>query len=386
MSQNSPSQNNQSQNKHDRHSSSAAAKARSQKPPVSQSIASQSGGFRPLPSSIDEKADRLMDQVFGDIERMLERGAQLQLEDMAEPFPPDSSGLELSESTTPTTPNAADVSGLSSQSALALLPKLYPRQLTPTEDWLDQEFTNDQSEQQPDPFLELTQAEKPQAEVSQFPDKLLMVITFIALLITSGIWVFVRHSLSKSSASANVPSATEILQAKQNQEFLTYVQRSMERLDRIAKQEKADGNAVSNHSSASVLDPLYVPLPPPPTVVTIPSVVPSPTARISVSPLPPVAMAPLAPTTPPSVATAPSPSSVPTTIPNIAPTPTYVLIGLLELGDRSAALFEMNGAPQRIQVGEQIGSSGWALVSVSGEEAIVRRNGEVRSMFIGQKF
>jgi hypothetical protein len=56
------------------------------------------------------------------------------------------------------------------------------------------------------------------------------------------------------------------------------------------------------------------------------------------------------------------------------------------LGDRSAALFEINGNTQRINVGEAIGASGWALVSVANQEAVVRRNGEVRSVYVGQKF
>jgi Tfp pilus assembly protein PilP len=75
-------------------------------------------------------------------------------------------------------------------------------------------------------------------------------------------------------------------------------------------------------------------------------------------------------------------------IPNIATTSTYSLVGTLELGDpsRSAALFVINGTTQRVQVGEAIGSSGWALVSVKGDEAIVRRNGEVRSITTGQRF
>jgi Tfp pilus assembly protein PilP len=59
---------------------------------------------------------------------------------------------------------------------------------------------------------------------------------------------------------------------------------------------------------------------------------------------------------------------------------------LLELGDRSAALFEVNGTTQRINVGEAIGASGWTLVSVANQEAVVRRNGEVRSVYVGQKF
>jgi hypothetical protein len=58
----------------------------------------------------------------------------------------------------------------------------------------------------------------------------------------------------------------------------------------------------------------------------------------------------------------------------------------LELGDRSAALFEVNGTAQRIELGEAIGASGWTLVSVSNQEALIRRNGEVRSVYVGQTF
>ncbi|MEL6325448.1 MAG: hypothetical protein AAFQ61_00865, partial [Cyanobacteria bacterium J06626_23] len=73
-------------------------------------------------------------------------------------------------------------------------------------------------------------------------------------------------------------------------------------------------------------------------------------------------------------------------VPNISPSNTHALVGILELGDRSAALFEINGIPQRVYVGEAVGSSGWSVVSVSNQEVIVRRNGEVRSVYIGQQF
>jgi hypothetical protein len=58
----------------------------------------------------------------------------------------------------------------------------------------------------------------------------------------------------------------------------------------------------------------------------------------------------------------------------------------MELGDRSAGLFEINGVARRIRIGQTIGSSGWTLVEVKDGEAIIRRNGEVRSIFVGQKF
>ncbi len=68
------------------------------------------------------------------------------------------------------------------------------------------------------------------------------------------------------------------------------------------------------------------------------------------------------------------------------PTTSHVLEGLLELGEKSAALFKVNGVSRRVQKGESIGASGWTLVDVANGEAIIRRNGEVRSIFAGQKF
>ncbi|MBD2353055.1 hypothetical protein H6G41_00200 [Tolypothrix sp. FACHB-123] len=67
------------------------------------------------------------------------------------------------------------------------------------------------------------------------------------------------------------------------------------------------------------------------------------------------------------------------------PLPTHILEGIMELGNKSAALFKIDGSTQRFAIGESIGSSGWTLVDVSNGEAIVRRNGEVRSIYTGQK-
>ncbi|WP_298920762.1 hypothetical protein [uncultured Nostoc sp.] len=69
----------------------------------------------------------------------------------------------------------------------------------------------------------------------------------------------------------------------------------------------------------------------------------------------------------------------------IADTPASTLEGLLELGNKSAALFKIDGVTRRINIGESIGSSGWTLVDVSNGEAVIRRNGEVRSIYAGQK-
>lgn len=69
----------------------------------------------------------------------------------------------------------------------------------------------------------------------------------------------------------------------------------------------------------------------------------------------------------------------------IATAPSNTLEGLLELGNKSAALFKIDGVTRRINMGESIGSSGWTLVDVSNGEAVIRRNGEVRSIYAGQK-
>lgn len=68
------------------------------------------------------------------------------------------------------------------------------------------------------------------------------------------------------------------------------------------------------------------------------------------------------------------------------PVSSHILEGLLELGEQSAALFKVNGVTRRIQKGESIGASGWTLVEVANGKALIRRNGEVRSIFAGQKF
>ena len=86
---------------------------------------------------------------------------------------------------------------------------------------------------------------------------------------------------------------------------------------------------------------------------------------------------------PPAPATAPPEQQA---IANPTPATSHTLVGILELGDRSAALFEINGVARRIYVGESVGASGWTLVEVVNQEAVIRRNGEVRTIFVGQQF
>ncbi|MEM7554460.1 MAG: hypothetical protein AAF378_10235 [Cyanobacteria bacterium P01_A01_bin.84] len=62
----------------------------------------------------------------------------------------------------------------------------------------------------------------------------------------------------------------------------------------------------------------------------------------------------------------------------------HELKAVMDWGDKSAAIFKVEGADLQIRKGEAIGSSGWTLVEITGKEAIIRRNGEVRSIQAGQ--
>jgi hypothetical protein len=62
----------------------------------------------------------------------------------------------------------------------------------------------------------------------------------------------------------------------------------------------------------------------------------------------------------------------------------YTLVGAMELGDRSAALFELNGITQRYRLGESIGSSGWILAEISQGQIVLHRGGEMRSVVLGE--
>ncbi|MEO0769655.1 MAG: hypothetical protein AAFY72_09505 [Cyanobacteria bacterium J06649_4] len=89
--------------------------------------------------------------------------------------------------------------------------------------------------------------------------------------------------------------------------------------------------------------------------------------------------------TPSVTAVAPTNSAV-TQLSDVTPESELVLVGVLNLGSRSAALFDIDGSSQRAYVGDRIGLSDWTLVSVNGQDVVIRRNGEVRSVYIGQRF
>jgi hypothetical protein len=96
------------------------------------------------------------------------------------------------------------------------------------------------------------------------------------------------------------------------------------------------------------------------------------TLPIQTLPMPPVAIAPSGIT-----ATEGAPIDL----------PLPVLTGVLQSpGGRSSAIFQLNSASVSVAIGESLGSSGWTLESVGESSAVIRNNGQVRTLSVGGVF
>jgi hypothetical protein len=64
-----------------------------------------------------------------------------------------------------------------------------------------------------------------------------------------------------------------------------------------------------------------------------------------------------------------------------------VLVGLIELEDKSTiALFKVNKLTEKVRIGEEIGVSGWSLLSINQNQAVVTKKGKTIRVTIGEKF
>ena len=69
----------------------------------------------------------------------------------------------------------------------------------------------------------------------------------------------------------------------------------------------------------------------------------------------------------------------------ISPLP--VLTGVMQSpGERSSAIFQINNASVSVEIGESLGSSGWTLASVGASTAVIRNNGQERTLSVGGVF
>ena len=335
-------------------------------------------------------ADRLMEELFADVERMLDRGVDLSEPPEPPKQPPASDPAQFSFNLRSSEDASSEPAGL------ILAPKLTPRPSI---------LAQAESEEELADLAELMaeiQADPTAEKLTKTLNKLMLGLLVTAIAAGGSAWYFRDRLLPLTAfvksaitpAPVAIKSAPIDLQQQQDENFLAYVGRSLDRIERDAKQQRAASaiagtGAMPSPSVAAPtgLERIYVPVPQPPQIALSnpPAIVPQPFPQTSFpqTSFPQTSVSSSVPTQP-TVATAPA--TAPSTTPNIAVANNHTLIGILELGDRSAALIEVNGTPQRIQIGEAIGASGWILVSVKNQEAIVRRNGEVRSIYVGQQF
>jgi hypothetical protein len=226
-------------------------------------------------------------------------------------------------------------------------------------------------------------------------DRLLLGVGCISVVISMALWLLYQESHRQRPAAQTVPAPTE-----QVSPFADYAQKT---IDRLSQQPGAPTNAaqpaggIGQPAAPTVaippqpatspvfaprvstgLERIYVPNYQFPTSAAAPSVLitPLPTAPKAATQFPLKRPSGLPAIKPGQIATGNAPSSG----------VVQRLSGVLNQGDRSVALFEVNGITQRFEIGEGIGSSGWTLVAVSQSQAVIRRNGEVRSIYVGQTF
>ncbi|MCU0569692.1 MAG: hypothetical protein MUF49_24355 [Oculatellaceae cyanobacterium Prado106] len=369
--------------------------------------------YEPTPAGLSGlvNVDRFLDDIFEDVDHMLQ-GGSLPAHLTQPPAPAPVRPLMV-----PTLPAPPP------RSALAL-------ETIPAHD----DFHSDPN------LDELIESETERsAKAARRSSHALLVATTIAIVMFSaGLWVTLKYRLYRflpipgmaveQVESAAPTAANPQLQAGSGeshpqQPFLTYFQQALAKIDRATSASRPTGSPV-------ILVPPPVVPPPPSTIGAIPAQ-PNTSGAIATAPAPAAQPAPIGrvtvpgnkpPTAPaqraatptgaapaakpaaqpaarpnpqpaPQAATAPAspaaaaPSPIAAITPNFDPNETHALIGLLELGDRSAALLEVNGVPQRLQVGETIGASGWTILSISNQAAVIgRSNGETRSIYVGQEF
>ncbi|MEM1308574.1 MAG: hypothetical protein AAGF98_03560 [Cyanobacteria bacterium P01_H01_bin.153] len=326
----------------------------------------------------DASAERLMHDLFDGVDRALEGDLEALDEvpspDLAESTPAAGLNLNLAESELPAVvlnPTAAIADETTDLTTL-------PTQLATA----DNAETAATSEQASTFLLRWRQR--------WTMNRALLGAAGLMTLATLGLWLHQRQQANVTT-TAPLSTPTDVSTTAGNSEFLEYLRRS---LDVIAQ------SSTNTSTTAANVGEVALPLGsngsvglPPIANNTLPPSVPGglPTAPGSVNVIErvyvpyPSSQTAAVPAT--SGASTPANGATSAAGSTTAAVPdAHTLLGVLELGDRSAALFEIEGVPQRVYIGERVGTSGWSLVSVANEEAVVRRNGEVRTLYIGQQF
>jgi len=351
----------------------------------------------PTPWSVEADADALMDDLFSDIDRILDGGSKLPT------APAQFATAPPAPRTLSTAARPGVVPAAAPQPAATL--RQQPRSAAPT-----------QGAAGAAPWTLLWQ---------QHADKVFFAAACLALVAVSTALALQQRLpwQRRLPATSQVPDAAVPL-SEQDQHFIGYMLRSLRAIERRngtvaqnsaspASQLPASQLPAAPGQAPQVIERVYIPVYPPNTSSSTATVVPPPSGNRTPA-MPGGSRASRPSPSAPSPASRPSPTaarspatdSLQAALPQLEALPTlpalpnleppdeqqspaqagYKLVGLLDSGDRSAALFESNGTTQRVSVDEEIGDTGWRLVAAANQVAIIERRGETRSLYVGQSF
>jgi len=231
-------------------------------------------------------------------------------------------------------------------------------------------------------------------------DKVIFVIACIYLG-----WV-VAWLISQKNAPISQNSTT----SQEDKKFIAYLQSSLAIIDRQSQTSSPDPNPAAKNNPSPVvpvppappanlpvnntpqiIERIYVPVYPQTPETTAKLVPVTERIYVPVYPQTPETTAKLVPVTPSNtdISAPPLPAAPQGNRPvaSVIPTNNQVkntLVGVMDLGDRSTALFDNKGITTRISPGEFI--NGWTLVEVGNQQVILSRNGQTKVLEVGQSF
>ncbi len=355
---------------------------------------------RPINPHGQADADRLLNEVFRDVDQMLDRSQELPQE------PANHKPIALKPLQVP---------------PIVVQPLVAPAMQPPAVE---------------SPSVEVainSQGKRAEDKSLLWFDRLLLGGAFVSLAVVLGLWLFNRGYFSQwfggdpaptETSSSPAAPVSETSGGVADQDFIAYMGQALDRIENrqalpdtleppapISPSETGtlqipvdgtspDAVAQSLTRIANALERVSttpVPLPNLPNqdnvadsdaggdeaVVQVPEI---PPVLQEVPPAPSTAAA----ATPSPAEKEPDPSPQPPREQRTATAPAgiYALVGTLERGEgqRPAALFEVNGSPRWIDIGQPVGDSGWTLTEVTGDRVSMRRNGETRTIYVGQQF
>lgn len=342
-------------------------------------------------------AERLMDDLFQDVEGLLD----MKSSDAVNVLDQEANSFtdETPEPLTAPSPASEAVFQANPVEA-STVPDVYPPRVAPLPAVKGyQPETTIAPVGYPDTSLQPITFSSSIQERSRSYDRLLLGVGCVSVVVSLALWLLYqegkrqRVAVAPSSAQTAPSSADS---ANGNRQFADYLQKALQNIDQkatptTATQLPSTSQPPSGTPTVNIPKPNVIPPLTPGRVATgleriyVPVYQVPPNLYPSGTPIAPLPNLPRNKTT----QTLPKPTVTPQTKQApVASTPavTRKLVGVLDQGDRSVALIETNGITQRYEIGESVGSSGWTLVDVTKDQAIIRRNGEVRSLFVGHVF